>query len=203
MELSERQSVPNQQVRVHTGNAQRRWNHQSSSQCSINKVTYMLEMRKGDGIVRAAVSAQSTRSHTCCKCVREMELSERQSVLNQQVHAPTGNVQGRWNCQSSSQCSINKFTYILEMRKGDGIVRVVVSAQSTSSRTSWKCTREMELSERQSVPNQQVHIHTGNAQRRWNHQSSSQCSINKVTYMLEMRKGDGIVRAAGSAQSTS
>jgi hypothetical protein len=81
-----------------------------------------------------------------------MELSERQSVLNQQVHAPTGNVQGRWNCQSSSQCSINKFTYILEMRKGDGIVRAAV-----------KCTREMELSERQSVLNQQGHIHAVNA----------------------------------------
>jgi hypothetical protein len=147
MESSEWQSVLNQQVHVQTGNAQERWNHQSGSQCSINKFTHPLEMRKGDGIVRAAVSAQSTSSHTGWKCAREMESSERQSVLNQQVHVQTGNAQGRWNCQSGGQCSINKFTYILEMRKGDGIVRVAVSAQSRSSRTGCKCGSETELSE--------------------------------------------------------
>jgi hypothetical protein len=203
MESSERQSVLNQQVHVHTVNAQGRWNHQSGSQCSINKFTHRLEMRKGDGIIRAAVSAQSTSSRTNCKCAREMESSERQSVLNQQVHIHPGNARGRWNHQSGSQCSINKFTYRLEMRKGDGIVRAAVSAQSTSSRTAWKCAREMESSEQQSVLNQQVHVHTVNAQGRWNHQSGSQCSINKFTHRLEMRKGDGIIRAAVSAQSTS
>jgi hypothetical protein len=195
--------VLNQQVHVHPVNAQGRWNRQSGSQCSINKFTYILEMHKGDGIIRVAVSAQSTSSHTHWKCAREMESSERQSVLNQQVHVHSGNAQGRWNHQSSSRCSINKFTHPLEMRKGDGIVRVAVSAQSTSSRTSWTCAREMESSERQSVLNQQVHVHSGNAQGRWNHQSSSRCSINKFTHPLEMRKGDGIVRAAVSAQSAS
>jgi hypothetical protein len=204
MELSEQQSVLNQQVHIQTGNAQGRWNRQSSSQCSINKFTYWLEMRKGDGIVSAAVSARSTSSRTCWKCAREMmESSERHSVLNQQVHVPTGNAQRRWNRQSGSQCSINKFTYFLEMHKGDGIVRAAVSAQSTSSRTSWKCARDMELSEQQPVLNQQVHVHAANAQGTRNRQSGSQCSINKFTYPLEMRKGDGIVRAAVSAQLTS
>jgi hypothetical protein len=176
--------VLNQQVHIQAGNAQGRWNHQSGSQCSINKFTYILEMRKGDGIVRAAVSAQSTSSHTNCKCVREMELSERQSVLNQQVHIQTVNAQGRWNHQSSSQCSINKSTYRLEIREGDGIIRAAVSAQSTSSRTDWKCAREVESSERQSVLNQQVHVQAVNAQGRWNCQSGSQYSIHKFTYKL-------------------
>jgi hypothetical protein len=195
--------VLNQEVDIPTGNMQGRWNHQSGSQCSINKVTYMLEMHKGDGIIRAAVSAQSTSSRTSCKCTREMESSERQSVLNQKVHIQAVNAQGRWNHQRGSQCSINKFTYILEMHEGDGIVRVAVSTQSTSSHTNCKCTREMELSEQQSVLNQQVHVQTVNAQGRWNHQRGSQCSINKFTHPLEMRKGDGIIRAAVSAQSTS
>ena len=202
-ESSEQQSVLNQQVRVRAGNAQGKLNSQSSSQCSINKFTYRLEMRKGDGIVRAAVSAQSTSSRTYWKCAREMESSEQQSVLNQQVHVHPGNAQRRWNRQGGSQCSINKFTYTLEMRRGDGIVRVAVSAQSTSSRTYWRCAREMESSEQQSMLNQQVHVQPGNAQGRWNRQGDSQCSINKFTYTLEMRKGDGIVRAAVSAQSTS
>jgi len=203
MESSEQQSVLNQQVHVHPGNAQRRWNRQGGSQCSINKFTYTLEMRRGDGIVREAVSAQSTSSRTYWRCAREMESSEQQSMLNQQVHVHPGNAQRRWNRQGGSQCSINKFTYILEMRKEDGIVRAAVSAQSTSSRTAWKWAREMESSGRQSVLNQQVHVHPGNAQGRWNRQSGSQCSINKFTYILEMRKGDGIVRAAVNAQSTS
>ena len=188
----------NQQVHIHSGNAQGRWNCQSGSQCSINKFTHQLEMRKGDGIVRVAVSAQSTSPHTSWKCAREMESSEWQSVLNQQVHVQSGNAQGKWNCQSGSQCLINKFTYKLEMRKRDRIVRVAVSAQSTSSRTNWKCTREveslewvsaqstslhtgwkctreMESLEQQSVLNQQIHIHPGNAQGRWNHQNGNQC----------------------------
>jgi hypothetical protein len=203
MESSERQSVLNQQVHVLSGNARGRWNGQSGSQCSINRFTYMLEMCKGDGIIRAAVSAQSTGSRTHWKCVREMQSSERQSVLNQQVHVQTGNARGRWNRQSGSQCSIDKFTYFLEMREGDGIIRAAVSAQSTSSRTNCKCAREMESSERQSVLNQQVHVHPGNVQGRWNHQSGSQCSINRFTHPLEMRKGDAIIRAAVSAQSTS
>jgi len=164
----------------------------------MNKFTYILEMGKGNGIVRAAVSAQSTSSHTSWKCAKETELSEWQSVLYQQVHIHTGNGQGRWNCQSGSECSINKFTYLLEMCKGDEVVRVAVSAQSTSPRTNWKCTREMESSEQHSVLNQQIHIHTRNAQGRWNHQGGSQCSINKFTYILH--KGDGIVRVAVSAQ---
>jgi len=138
------QSVLNQQVHVQAGNAQGRWNRQSGSQYSINKFTYTLEMRKGDGIVRGTVSAQSTSSRTNWKCTREMELSEQQSVLNQQVHVHPGNAQGRWNRQSGSQCSINNFTYRLETRKGDGIVRVAVSAQSAISHTGWKCAREME-----------------------------------------------------------
>ena len=164
MALSEQQSVLSQQVHIHPGNVQRRRNCQSGSQCSINKFTYILEMGKGDGIVRVAVSAPSTSSHTSWKCAREMKSSGWQSVLNQQVHVQTGNAQGRWNHQSSIQCSINKFTYILEMRKGDGIIRAAVNAQSTNSHTY--CTREMESSEWQSVLNEQVHIHPGNEQGR-------------------------------------
>ena len=78
-------------------------------------------------------------------------------MLNQQVHIHTGNAQARWNRQRRSQSSMNKFTYILEMRKRDGIA---VSAQAT---------RSGELSEARSVLIQQVHLLPGNAQVRWNH----------------------------------
>ena len=164
----------NQQIHIHSGDAQGRCNCQSSSQCLINKFTHPLEMCKGDRIIRVAVSAQSPSSRTNWKSAKEMGSSEWQSVLNQQVHTQTGNPQGRWNRQSSSQYSINKFTYRLEIRK-------------------------MESSEQQSVLNQQVHVQAGNPQGRWNSQRGSQCLINKFTYILEMYKGDGIVRAAVSA----
>jgi len=173
MKSSEQQSVLNQQVHIHPGNVQGRWNRQSSSQCSINKFTYILQMRKGDGIMESSEwqSVLHQQVHIPPgNCAREIKSSEWQSVLNQQIHVHTGNAQGRWNRQSGSQCSINTFTYILEMCKGDGVVRVAVSAQSTRSRTSWKCAREMESSGRQSVLNQQVHVHP------------------------EMCKGDGIIR---------
>src|SRR6266699_1432660 len=108
-----------------------------------------------------------------------MEWLEGWSVLNQPVHVLSGNEKTRWNGQRGSQCSINQFTYSLEMEKQDGIVRGAVSAQSTSSHTNW------------------------NEKARWNRQRGSQCSINQFTYFLEMRKQDGMVRGAVSAQSTS
>ena len=177
----------NQQVRVHSRNAQARWNRQRHGQCSINgftyilkwasemecqrcgqcsinKFTYLLEMWKWGGVVRGAVSAQST------------------------VHILPGDVQVRRNHKRHSQCSINRFTYGLEMYKRDRIVRGAVSVQSTSARTYWKYASEMELSEVQSVLSKQVHLHTGNAQGRKNCQRRSQSSINKVTYFLEMRE---------------
>ena len=52
-------------------------------------------------------------------------VSKGQLVVNQQVHVQAGNGQARWNCQRASQCSINKFTYFLEMGKRDGIVRTL------------------------------------------------------------------------------
>ena len=85
-------------------------------------------------------------------------------------------MQARWNRQRCSRCSINKFTYCLEIHKWGWIVGGAVSAQSTSSHTLWKCTSEMKLSETRS------------------------CSINKFTYILEMHKQDGTVRDATSAQ---
>ena len=177
-----------------------------------------------------------------------MESSEALSVVNQQVHILAGNVQAGCRCQrhgecsineftyslemrrgkllERSQCSINKFTYLLEMRKRNRIVRGAASAQSTSSRTSWKWASEMEPSEVLPVLNQQVHVLAGNVQMRWICQGCGQCSINKFTYILEctskmelsearsvlnqrlhvhtgMHKRDGIIRGAASAQSTS
>ena len=135
-------------------------------------------MHTRDGIVRGAVSAQSTGSRTFCKCASEMESSEARLGLNQHVHIQA------------------------KMRKRDGIIRGTVSAQSDGSRTYWKCTSTMEMSEVELVHNQQVHALPRNIQARWNHQMRSQCSINKFTYRLEMRKRDANVRGAVSAQST-
>ena len=153
-------------------------------------------------------------------------MSEAQSVLNQQVHVLPGNAQVRWNCQRRDQCSINgftyclemhkqvgivrdavcsinKFTYSLEMCKRDGTVRCAIGARSTTSHTSWKCASEIGLSEARSVLNKQAHVLPENVQVRWNCQRHSQSTINKFTYILEMRKQDGIVRGVISAQLTS
>src|SRR6266700_3133342 len=90
------------------------------------------------------------------------------SVVNQPVHIRTGNQKVRWNGQRGSQCSINQFTYFLEMRKQDGMVRGAVSAQSTSSHTAWKRENKMEWSEGRAVLNQPVHILPANEKARWN-----------------------------------
>ena len=124
-----------------------KWHHQKCSQCPIDKFTYFLERRNRDGIVRGAVGAQSTSSRTIWKCASGMESSEVRSVLNKQIHVLAGNAQARWNCQRHGQCSINDFTYQLEMHKQDGTIRGTVSAQSTTSHTSWKCTSKIEPSE--------------------------------------------------------
>ena len=92
------------------------------------------------------------------------------------------------------------------MQKQDRIIRGTVSAQPTSSRTSWKCASEIEFSETQSGLNkctyflgmrvgiikaqsvfiQQVDALAGSAQARWKHQRRSNCPINKFTYFLEI-----------------
>ena len=198
-------------VHVLAGNTQVGWNYQSSKQkCSINELTYKLEMHKRGGIIRAIVStqttsrtswdrgctnevewseqqimsAQSTSSRTSWKRESKTEWSERQSVLNQQFYVPSGNAQAKKNRQSSSQCPIDKFTYKLEMHKSGGIVRAAVSDQLKSSRTSCKFTDKMKSSERRSGLNQQIRVQAGNAQARQNRQSGGQCSIIEITYNL-------------------
>ena len=99
-------------------------------------------------------------------------------------------------------CWIILWKYILTevtSNQRNWAVKEVVGAESTSPHTSWKYAKETESSEWWSMLNQQVHIHPGNAQERWNCQISSQCSINKFTHQLEMPKGEGIIRAAVSA----
>ncbi|KAF8967545.1 hypothetical protein BDZ97DRAFT_528289 [Flammula alnicola] len=113
----------------------------------------------------------------------------------QQVHLLPGNAQVRRNRQRVSWCSINKFTYKLEMRKQGRIVRGLVGAQSISSRTRWKCASEMESLEGRSVRNQQVHVQPGNVQARRNHQRAGRYPINnsrtiwKCTDEMESSEG--------------
>src|SRR6266568_4916302 len=111
-----------------------------------------------------------------------MEWSEGWSVLNQPVDVLPGYEKARWNGQRGGQCSINQFTYQLEIRKRDGMVRGVVSAQSTSSHTPWKRESEMKWSEGRSVLNQPVHIHPGNEKARWNGQRRS--VLNQPVHIL-------------------
>ena len=79
----------------------------------------------------------------------------------------------------------------------------VVGAQSTSSRTTWKCASEMESSEAQSVLHQWIHVLSGSAQMEYSRQRHGQCLINKFTHSLEKHKRERIVRGMVRAQSTS
>ena len=65
-----------------------------------------------------------------------MEWSDAWSESNQQVHIPPGNEKPKWNGKMHGQSQVNKFTYTLEMRKQNGMVRCMVRVQSTSSHTN-------------------------------------------------------------------
>ena len=90
----------------------------------------------------------------------------------------------------NGQCQINNFTYFLEMRKQNGMVRGMVRVKSTSSHTDWKQESKLECSEAWWESNQQVHIPSGNEKAKGNGQMNGQSQINKLTYNLEMRKQD-------------
>ena len=65
-----------------------------------------------------------------------MEWLDAWSESNQQVHILPGNEKTKWNGNMHGQSQINKFTYSLEMRKQNGMVRCMVTVKSTSSHTS-------------------------------------------------------------------
>ena len=67
-----------------------------------------------------------------------MEWSDAWSESNQQVDRQAGDEKAKWNGQMHGQTQINKFTYKLDMRKQNGMVRCMVRVKSTSSHTGWK-----------------------------------------------------------------
>ena len=73
-----------------------------------------------------------------------MECSNAWSESNQQVHIQAGNEKARQNGQMHGQSQINKFTYVLEMRK------------------------QMEWSDAWSESNQPLHILSRNEKAKWN-----------------------------------
>ena len=192
MEWSDAWSESNQQVHIQTVHEKPKWNGQMHGQSQINKFTYLLEMSRQDGMVRCMARVKSTSSHTFWKWESKMEWSDAWSESNQQVHIQTGHEQARWNGQMHGQSQINKFTYRLEMKKQNAMVRCMVRVKSTSSQTSWKWESKTESSDvcSESKP-------------KWNGQMHGQSEINKFTYTLEMRKQERIVRCMVRVKSTS
>ena len=76
-----------------------------------------------------------------------MQWSYAWSESNQQVHIHSRNEKAKQNGQMYDQSQINKFTYRLEMRKQNGMVRVMARVKSTSSHTGWKRESKTEWSD--------------------------------------------------------
>ena len=57
---------------------------------------------------------------------------------SKQVHIQAGDEKAKWNGQMHGQPQINKFTYTLEIRKQDGMVRGMATVKSTSLHTGWR-----------------------------------------------------------------
>ena len=154
-------------------------------------------------MVKCMIRAKSACWHTGWKWESKTEWSDAWSESNQQVHILSINEKAKWNGQIHDQSQINHFTYFLEMRKQDRMVRCMVRVKSTSSHTSWKWESKIEWSDAWSESNQQVHILPGNEKARENGQMHGQTQISKFTYFLEMRKQDGMVRCMARVKSTS
>ena len=98
---------------------------------------------------------------------------------------------------------INKFAYSLEVRKQNGMVRCMVRVKSTSLHTGWKSESKMEWSDAWPDANQQICIQPGNEKARQNGQRHGQSQINKLTYRLEIRKQNRMVRGIVKVKTTS
>src|SRR5882757_8979368 len=112
-----------------------RENGQRYGHCQINKFTYSLEKRKQERMVKGMVTVKSTSSHTSWKRESKREWSKVWSLSNQQVHVQSGKEKARENGQRYGHCQINKFTYKLEKRKQESMVKGEVSVKSTSLHT--------------------------------------------------------------------
>ena len=67
MEWSDAWPESNQQIYIQSGNEKAKWNGQSHGQSQINKLAYLLETRKQDGMVRGMVGVKLAGSHTIWK----------------------------------------------------------------------------------------------------------------------------------------
>src|SRR5882757_8678034 len=178
-EWSKVRSLSNQQVHVQPGKEKARENGQRYGHCQINRFTYSLKKRKQERMVKGTVTVKSTGSRTVWKRESKREWSKVWSLSNQQVHVQSGKEKARENGQRYSHCQINKFTYKLEKRKQERMVKGTVTVKSTSSHTSWK------------------------EKARENGQRYGHCQINKFTYSLEKRKQERMVKGMVTVKSTS
>ena len=119
--------------------------------------------------------------------------SEAWSESNQQVHIQPGTDKARQNAQRDGQSQIKKFTYRLEMREQNEMIRCMVRCKSTNLHTAWKGESKMEWSDAWSESNQQVHIQGRAETARQNSQMHGQSQWSKFTYRLEIRKQKGMV----------
>ena len=154
MEWSDAWSESNQQVHIQAGNEKAKWNGEMHGQGQTNKLTYRLEMRKQNWMIRCMVRVKSTSSHTLYKWESNTEWSDAWSESNQQVHLQTGDEQAKWKGQVYSQSQIKRFTYTLGMRKQDGMVRCMVRVKPISWHTGWKWESNTEWSDAWSESNQ-------------------------------------------------
>src|SRR5882757_8960204 len=153
-EWSKVQSLSNQQVHIQAGKEKARVNGQRYSHCQINKFTYRLKIRKQERMVKGTVTVKSTSSRTNRKRESKREWSKVRSLSNQQVHVQPGKEKARENGQRYGHCQINKFTYKLEKRKQERMVKGMVTVKSTGSCTVWKRESKREWSKVWSLSNQ-------------------------------------------------
>ena len=74
-------------------------------------------------------------SLTSWKSESDAEGSQGQLVQKQKVHVHTGKEKARENGQRYGHCQINRFTYSLEKRKQERMVKGTVTVKSTSLHT--------------------------------------------------------------------